>query len=315
MTSRRRYGTPHASAASPAGGKHINLTRCSCYRFVQRPAPTTQDGCLACWVSAQQVVPYIRSTQRHSHTYFARSSRAPSPPVTKFQGAMSATGTSGSSAAPLSQGTGAFSLSAAPSATGARASRATPLSYGIIQATGACASGAAPLSLGTGACAPGAAPPSHAPRSSQTAAPVRRSYQQGFPTSPPPGHAVAVGLRCVMDDIEAPRSRVKLDSAFPRRRGGRSALFPLKEEPTRLTTSSPFPGRSAGMKPPLVDNLAPPTGRPLLKASTGSAGPRSPSRTPTHVLSAPSATVEQEKPDTPDEPVVTPRPPVKSIGV
>ena len=45
--------------------------------------------------------------------------------------------------------------------------------------------------------------------------------------------------------------------------------------------------------------MLPPTGAPLLKSSTGSTGPISPSRTPTHVRSAPSATVvEQEKPDT-----------------
>ena len=65
-----------------------------------------------------------------------------------------------------------------------------------------------------------------------------------------------------------------------------------------LATSSPFIGRSAGKKPSPVDNLVPPTGGPLLKASTGSAGPLSPSRTLTHVRRAPSATVEQEKPDT-----------------
>ena len=42
----------------------------------------------------------------------------------------------------------------------------------------------------------------------------------------------------------------------------------------------------------------PPTGSPLLKASTESPGPLSPSRTLAHVRNAPSATVEQEKPDT-----------------
>ena len=90
----------------------------------------------------------------------------------------------------------------------------------------------------------------------------------------------------------------KLDSAFPRKSGGRSTLFPVKEDPTRLATSSPFPSRSARRKPPLLDNLAPPTGSLLSKASTGSAGPISPSRTLTHVRSVPSATVEQEKRDT-----------------
>ena len=108
--------------------------------------------------------------------------------------------------------------------------------------------------------------------------------------------AVAVGLRCGKADIEAPRSMVKLDSAFPHKSGGRSTLFPVKEEPTRLATSSPFPSRSAGSKPPPADNLVPPTGGPLLKASTGSAGPLSPSRTLTHVRSATSVTVEQDYP-------------------
>ena len=125
-----------------------------------------------------------------------------------------------------------------------------------------------------------------------------RSYQRGCPTPPPPGHAVAVGLRCGKADTEGPRYRVKLDSALPRNSDGHSTLFPVKEEPTRLATSSPFPSRSAGRKPPPVDNLVPPTGGPFLKAYTGSAGPPSPSRTLTHVRRAPSTSVEQEKPDT-----------------
>ena len=130
-----------------------------------------------------------RISGQHSDTAtpaFARSPRAPSPPVAKFQGA-------------------------------------TP-------ATGVCAS---PLSLGRRACAPSAAPPNHEPRSSQPAAPARRSFQRGCPTPPPPYHAVAVGLRCGKADTEAPRSRMKLDSAFPRNSGGRSTLFPAKEEWTR----------------------------------------------------------------------------------
>ena len=138
-----------------------------------------------------------------------------------------------SSAAPLSQGTGTCALSAAPPPAGARASSATPLSYGIIQTTGTCTSVVAPLSPGPGARAPSAAPPSRVPRSSQTAAPARRSFQRGCPTPPPPYHAVAVGLRCGKADTEAPRSRMKLDSAFPRNSGGRSTLFPAKEEWTR----------------------------------------------------------------------------------
>ena len=75
-------------------------------------------------------------------------------------------------------------------------------------------------------------------------------------------------------------------------------FFPVEKEPARLATSSPFPSRSAGRKPSLVDNVLPPTGARFLKASTGSAGPLSPSRRLTYVRNAPSATVEQEKPDT-----------------
>ena len=131
---------------------------------------------------------------------FEKNPRVPSPPVSKFQGAMPATGACASSAAPLSQGTGACHLSAASSSTGARTLGAAPLGYGISQATGTCASGSAPFSLGTGACAPSPAPPSHAPRSSQTAEPARRPFQRGCPTRPPPNHAVAVGLRCGKDD-------------------------------------------------------------------------------------------------------------------
>ena len=128
--------------------------------------------------------------------------------------------------------------------------------------------------------------------------PTRRSYQRECPTPPPPGHSVAVGLRCGKADTKASRSRVKLDSAFPRTRGGRSTLLTVKEEPTRLVTSSPFPSRSEERKPPPADNFVPPTGGPLLKASTGFACPLPPLRTLTNVRSALSATVEQEKPDT-----------------
>ena len=84
---------------------------------------------------------------------------------------------------------------------------------------------------------------------------------------------------------------VKLDSAFPRNSG-------VKEESTSLNTSSPFPSRPTRKKPSAVGTLLSPTQAPLVKASAGSAGPLSPSRTLPHVRSAPSATVENEKPDT-----------------
>ena len=77
----------------------------------------------------------------------ASSTRASSPPVTKFHGAVPATGSCPSSAAPPHEGTGAYALSAAP------------LSYSIDHATGADHSGAAHLSQDTGAHAPSAPPP------------------------------------------------------------------------------------------------------------------------------------------------------------
>ena len=166
--------------------------------------------------------------------------------------------------------------------TGAHASSATPLSYGIIQTTGTCASGTAPLSLGKGARAPSTTPPSHAPRSSQTTAPARRSFQRECP-SPPPCHAVAVGFRRGKAGTEAPRATVKLDSVFLRNSGGRSTLFPIEEESARSAASSPFLSRPTGRKPSPVGTLLPPTGAPVLKASFGSAGPLSPSRTLPHV--------------------------------
>ena len=125
-------------------------------------------------------------------------------------------------------------------------------------------------------------------------------------------------LRCGTADTDAPRYRVKPDSAFPRNSGGRSTRFPVMEEPTRLATLPPFSSRPTGRKPSLVDNLLPLTGTPLLKASAASAGPIPPSRTLNQARSATSATVVQwnrRNLTLPDEPVVTPRLPVRLIAV
>ena len=138
----------------------------------------------------------------------------------------------------------------------------------------------------------------HAPRSTTIVAPARRVFQRACPHRSHPGHAVAVGLRFGKVDTETPRSPLKLDSAFPCKDGGLSALFPIKEESKRLATSSTFPTRSTGKKLSPVDALLPPTRAPFQKSSTGSAGPVASSRTPPHVRSAPSAPVEQGKPDT-----------------
>ena len=158
------------------------------------------------------------------------------------------------------------------------------------------ASNAALLNLGTRAGGINAALPNHAPRSTTTVAPSRRLFQRGYPPPSSPGHAVAIGLRCGKANTETPRSWLKLDLAFPRNNGGRSTLFPIKEESTRLLPCLPSrPGLQEGTP---VDTLFPPTRAPFLKSCTGSAGPLSSSRTPLHMHSAPSAPVEQEKLDT-----------------
>ena len=249
--------SPASSALAPSPGirSDANTLISQDVRITASPSAQRRPFSIAASLAGSPPNTSFRTSCRRSDTVTptsARSPRAPSPPVTKFQGAMPATG--------------ACASSAAPSATGARASGAAPLSYGIIQATGACASAPAPLSVGTGACATGAPSPSHAPRSSQTAEPACRSFYRECSTLPPTGHAVAVGWRCWKADTEAPRSRMKLDSAFAHKSGGFPTRFPVKEEPTRLATSSPFPSRSAARKPPPVDDLVLSTGSPLLKA-------------------------------------------------
>ena len=90
--SRRLYGTSRTSAASTAGGKHVNLTRYSCSGLVQRSAPTCLDRCLACYFFTQHVVPFTPASKS--------SPRVPSLPVTKIQDTMPATGASISGASP-----------------------------------------------------------------------------------------------------------------------------------------------------------------------------------------------------------------------
>ena len=191
-------------------GETFNFTRFSCYRLVQRSGPTCFDFCLAFYPYAQHVIRYIRSTHRHGHTCFGGeptgSSSACYQVLWHYDGDRSLR-----SRAPLTSARARESAHAPP-ATRAGASSAASLSHGIVQATGACASGAARLSQGTGACSPSTAPPSHAPRSSKTAAPARRFFQQGCSLRPLPGHVMAVGLRCGKADTETLRSRLQLDS-------------------------------------------------------------------------------------------------------
>ena len=169
-------------------------------------------------------------------------------------------------------------------ARGTRAFSAVLLSPGINSAMGARASSAASLNYGKGVCASRAASPSYAPRSNKTAAPSCRSTQRECSLPPLPDHVVAGGLRCgkantktplpdhvvavtskVWDrQYQTPRSFARLDSVFPRDSSGRSILLPIKEESTRLATSSPFSMRRNGKDPSRVGLLLPPTRAPLL---------------------------------------------------
>ena len=92
-----------------------------------------------------------------------------------------------------------------------------------------------------------------------------------------------------MTTTKPPRSRLILNSAFLYNKGGRSTLFPVKEESTILATLSPFPTKSTGTKPFPVDPLLPPTRAAFLKPSTGSASPFYSSQTPLYVRNASSA--------------------------
>ena len=104
------------------------------------------------------------------------------------------------------------------------------------------------------------------------------------------------------------------DPAFPRDSSGRSIIFPIKEESSRLATSSPFSKRPDGKEPSRVGFMLPPTRAPLMTPA-GSAGPAPSSRTLTYVHQAASLPVEQvEEPTLRDGPVVAPRPPARSAG-
>ena len=103
-------------------------------------------------------------------------------------------------------------------------------------------------------------------------------------------HEVAVGLRCGKANTKSPRSLVRLDPVFTRDNSGRSILFPIKEESSRLATSFPFSKRANGKEPPRVRPMLPPTRVPLMKTPTGSVSPALSSRTLTHVHQATSIT-------------------------
>ena len=65
-------------------------------------------------------------------------------------------------------------------------------------------------------------------------------------------HEVAVDLRCGKANTKTPRLFARLDPVFARDNSGRSVLFSIKEESTRLATSSPFSKGHNGREPPRV---------------------------------------------------------------
>ena len=175
-----------------------------------------------------------------------------------------------------------------------------------------------------------ALPPRHASRKNEAAVTARRLFTRTCSSPPLPDQAVAVGLRCRTVDphtlllttrwrsilrcgkanTQTPRSFARFDPVFARDNSGCSVLFSIKEESTRLATSSPFSKRHNGKEPLRVKTLLPPARAPLQKAPTGSTEPASSLNTLTHVFQATSAPVAQEEdPTLRDGPVVTPRPP------
>ena len=113
----------------------------------------------------------------------------------------------------------------------------------------------------------------------------------GRPSNTFSDHEVAVGLRCGKANIKTPRCFARLDPVFARDTSGRSVLFSIKEESTRLATSSPFSKRPHGKEPLRVKPLFPPARAPLLKTPTWSTEHASSCSTLTHVLQATSAPV------------------------
>ena len=286
MTARWLYGTPGPSADSTVGA----------------PPLFSRDAC----------VPVTSQSNNAAEIASVTSPRAPTQSVANSRGAVPAKVTSVASAVLLSQGTistkGTRPSCAVPGSEFAKrtcAHSVVPLSRGINSATGGRVSNAAPLNHGRGACASGAAPPSHASRSNEDAATARRPPSRTCSPSPRSdqvvavglrcgrptltlraGHKVVVGLRCGKANTKTPTSLVRLDPVFTRDSSGRSILFPIKGESSRLATSFPFSKRANGKEPPRVRPMLPPTRAPLNKTPTGSASPALSSRTLTHVHQA-----------------------------
>ena len=91
-----------------------------------------------------------------------------------------------------------------------------------------------------------------------------------------PDREGAVGLRCGEANPYTPRSFTRFDPVSPRNRSGRSFLFPIKEKPTSLATSSLSSKRANGNEPLRARNSFQLARDPLSKTPTGSTGPAPP---------------------------------------
>ena len=175
QTTRRWYGTSRTSAASTAGGKHIDFIRCSCSRLVQSPAPTSLDRCLACCVSDQHVFLYIRPPQRHSHPCFCEDPTGSF--VACYEVSRRYDGSLRLERRSYHPKHGSLRFKRRSVSNGSpRFGRRSPplrLSSGDRSLRLWCSSS----QPRRGARAPSTAPPSHAPRCNQTAAPARRSFE------------------------------------------------------------------------------------------------------------------------------------------
>ena len=101
---------------------------------------------------------------------------------------------------------------------------------------------------------------------------------------------------------------------FPRDRCGRSILLPIKEESTRLTTSSPFSKRPKWRRVFSGGSFVATHSRPAPEDAYRVCWPCF-VFTLTHVLQTTSVPMEQkEEPTQRDVPIVPPRPPARSAG-
>ena len=123
-------------------------------------------------------------------------------------------------------------------------------------------------------------------------------------------------MRCGKADTEAPRSRVKLDSAFHRNSGGSSTLFPVKEESTKISYLVLLSEQTYREEAFSDENFVATHPSPAFEGVYS--GLHALFRL--HARESPCAMLlrlqwNRRNLTLPDEPVVTPRPPVRLTGL